>query len=189
MSLGLFGAVLHQAGVKHQDDQTQRATLDIGDKLYSYTNDKQFVPESLAQAGIHKVPPTVTYKKLSVNTYQLCSNFKSKYIDYYHKGMNCQTNRVYIQPFIKNSDGGYTVCGVKTTSFVAEGRIVPPTFKTPNVIDVNNQIFVYLPESKAFDENCTQLGQANLHIGDKVDVFDIVRSSNQAAVPIYLKRQ
>jgi hypothetical protein len=187
--------ILHQAGLKRQDEKTQKTVVDISDKLYDYTDKKQSVPESLAAAGIYKVPPVITYKKLSSTKYRICADYKTSYGSYsYQKGWHCDTSTAYLKPFVKNSDGGYTVCGIKTTYFSTDGFMVPLAFNQQNTISINNMLFIFSPESKAFNEYCEELKQSDLHIGDKLDAFNIVYPVDAAghitrpATTIFLKR-
>lgn len=109
LSLGLFAAVLYQAGIKKQDERTQKIADDISSKLSNYVYDKQLVPESLASADIRKVPSAITYKKVDRTSYRFCVAYRSSYFGPYHKGGNCWVENAYLQPFIKNADGSYTV--------------------------------------------------------------------------------
>lgn len=194
VSLGGFLAMMHQAGLKRQDLRTQTVAYDIENKLANYIEAKQRVPATLAEAGVKSVPPTISYSKLGRGTYRFCATYRSGYVYAYHPGRNCQVNNAYtdgqIQSWVKNGDGTYTVCGVRTNYFDAEGQIVPPTINTPNVVDVNNELFIFSATSKAFDEKCNQLAQTDLHVGNKVDVFDITSSGGRpvSAVSIFLKR-
>jgi hypothetical protein len=187
--------ILHQASLKKQDEKTQKTVTDISDKLYGYTSDKQSVPETLATAGIRKVPPDITYKKLSSTKYRICADYKTAYVSYlYKKGRHCDTSTAYLKPFVKNSDGGYTVCGIKTTYFSTDGFMVPLAFNQQNTISINNMLFIFSPESKAFNEYCEELKQSDLHIGDKLDAFNIVYPLDASgritrpATTIFLKR-
>jgi hypothetical protein len=192
ISFGLFAIVLHQAQLKKQDDRTQQAAYAVEDKLSNYVYNKQMVPESLAAAGIKKVPQGLTYKKVNRTTYKFCVTYRSSYNFSYHKGVNCQPTTVYLTPppaFVKNGDNTYTVCGIQAGYFSLDGFIVPPTVNTPNVVDINNQIYMFSAESRAFDEQCNELKQSDLHVGDKVDVFDKLSSTNNTpAVSTFLKR-
>jgi type II secretory pathway pseudopilin PulG len=133
------------------------------------------------------------------------------YIDpTYHKGKNCQeidtgitstsnssTNQAApTSPLIHNSDGSYTVCGVKTNYYDGEGHVTQTTAVTPSSISTDStsypyvgarQLFIFSPSSQVFDESCKTLSPSDLHIGDTVDVFDIT-SPNTSAVSIFLKR-
>jgi hypothetical protein len=187
--------VLHQAGLKKQDEKTQKSVIDISDKLYGYTDKKQSVPESLAAAGIRKVPSAITYKKLTSTKYKICADYKTAYAGYtYKKGKQCDTATAYLKPFVKNSDGGYTVCGVKTSYFSTDGLMIPLPFNQQNTISINNMLFIFSADSKAFNENCEELKQSDLHIGDKLDAFTIVHprdasgNMTRPATTIFLKR-
>lgn len=72
--------------------------------------------------------------------------------------------------------------------------MVPPTINQPDIVDISNMLLVFSDSSKAFNENCDELKQSDLHIGDKVTAFSIVypldASSNltRSATSIFLKR-
>jgi hypothetical protein len=194
ISVGIFVGGVHWAHLKQQDERTENTAFTIGNKLSSYANDKQQLPASLGSAGIHTVPPTISYKKISATSYRLCVTYATNYQGL--KGKNCQVSQVYIQPFVKNSDGSYTVCGIKTNSYAIENTIVPSSASRSDgapIIDVGNELFVFSAGSKAFDEQCNPLAHTDLKVGDKVDVFDIVYPWSPGTplkpmVSIFLKR-
>ncbi len=65
-------------GVQGRDDKkTYEAASKAADKLNSYINDKQQIPDSLAKAGITDVPGTIKYEKLSSTRYKFCATFKT----------------------------------------------------------------------------------------------------------------
>ena len=70
-------AVLIMAGGARQDAHTDKAANDASTKLEQYINDKQAVPDNLAQAGVKDVPHSITYKKLSDSSYRFCATYKS----------------------------------------------------------------------------------------------------------------
>jgi hypothetical protein len=194
ISVGIFVGGVHYAHLKQQDERTQNTAFNISDKLSVYADDKQQLPTSLGSAGINNVPSTISYKKISASSYRLCVTYATKYQGV--KGKSCQVSQVYVQPFVKNSDGSYTVCGVKTNSYATESTIIPSSVNRPDgapIIDVGNELFVFSAGSKAFDEQCNPLTRADLKIGDKVDVFDIVYpwqpgTPLKPMVSIFLKR-
>ncbi len=136
----------------------------------------------------------------------------------YHAGKNCQLVNTEISslngssastqtqtqtqtqatqtPYVKNSDGSYTVCGVKTNYFEAEGHITRADTPPSSSISLNAtsgpfigayQLVLISPASQVFDESCDTLQPAALQVGDTVDVFTIT-SPDANAVSILLKR-
>lgn len=192
VSLGLFATILHQAQLNKQDELIRKTADNIENDLSNYVYDKQLVPESLAAAGIKKVPPYITYKKLTTKSYRFCVTYKGSRLGGYQAGKTCHSPTVYLTPppaFVKNSDNTYTVCGVQAGYYGGEGYIVPPTINIPNVVDISNQIYMFSAESKAFDEQCDELKRSDLKVGDRVDVFDRLSSTNTTpAVSTFLKR-
>lgn len=77
LTVALLIFVLSQAGGAKQDAKTEKAANDIATKLNNYIDGKQEVPANLAAANIKDVPPTITYKKLSDDSYKFCTNYKS----------------------------------------------------------------------------------------------------------------
>ncbi len=77
--LGLTIFVIMQANSTKQDAQTDKKANEIANKLNSYINTHQQVPDSLAGAGIKDVPSTITYQKLgTANDYKFCVTYKNK---------------------------------------------------------------------------------------------------------------
>jgi len=134
----------------------------------------------------------------------------------YHSGKNCQvvntgfssvsdnstTTQTQTQaqtvqtPFVKNSDGSYTVCGVKTNYYENEGHVTRALTPPSESISLNAtsgpfigayQLVMISPSSQVFDESCNHLQASDLQVGDTVDVFNIT-SPNTSAVSILLKR-
>jgi hypothetical protein len=130
----------------------------------------------------------------------------------YHKGKNCQTVNTYVSsndtsstdtttkpvqtPYVKNADGSYTVCGVKTNYFETEGPITRAATPPSSSVSLNATSAPYVgayelvlisPSSQIFDNSCKTLAAADLHVGDDVDVFNIT-SPTTSAVSIILKR-
>lgn len=132
----------------------------------------------------------------------------------YHQGKNCQLVNTGVSsinssstssqtqtqaaqtPYVKNSDGSYTVCGVKTNYFENEGHVTRADTPPSASISLNAtsgpfigayQLVLVSPASQVFDENCAPLQPTALQVGDTVDVFTIT-SPNANAVSILLKR-
>ena len=85
--LGLFTVmitwlVITQAGNNKQDIATYNSANTIAMKLQTYTDSNFQAPNSLADAGIFSVPPTITYTKLSFYEYRFCVYYKSNSDNY-----------------------------------------------------------------------------------------------------------
>lgn len=76
-TLGIVGFVVMQASATKQDTKTNSAANDIANKLNAYITDNQTVPTSLAQAGVKNAPATITYQKLSEDSYKFCATYKA----------------------------------------------------------------------------------------------------------------
>jgi hypothetical protein len=75
--LGLLAFVIVQAGSARQDAKTQKTAEAIATKLNNYLVSEQAVPESLDVIKVDDVPETITYKKLSDESYKFCVTYKS----------------------------------------------------------------------------------------------------------------
>jgi hypothetical protein len=131
---------------------------------------------------------------------------------YYHKGLNCQTVKPSFadssnssssssttpaaQPFTKNADGSYTVCGVNTNYYDGEGHVTQGPPATPGSISISSDaypyvgsrlLFIFSAGSKEFDEKCNPLIPADLTVGSTVAAFSIT-SPNTSATTVFLKR-
>ncbi len=60
-----------------QDVKTEKSIEDVGNKLNSYIDREQEIPESLDVVGARDVPSTITYTKLSEKEYKLCATYKA----------------------------------------------------------------------------------------------------------------
>ena len=131
------------------------------------------------------------------------------FIDPSHdKGNNCQTidtaittataatTPVVQNPYVRNADGSYTVCGVRTNYYETEGHVTRAYAPPSSSISLNATAAPYVgayelvliaPTSQIFDESCHQLQPTDLQLGNTVDVFNIT-SPNTSAVSILLKR-
>lgn len=69
--------VLLQAAATKQDAKTNNEANNIANSLNSYVDDNEVIPDSLTGAGIHNVPPTISYQKLSDSEYKFCVSYKS----------------------------------------------------------------------------------------------------------------
>lgn len=124
----------------------------------------------------------------------------------HHRGQNCQTVAPYldtttppfqsiVQPFTQNSDGSYTVCGVKTDYYEGDERLTRSVSAADTIVaGVSTTTpypgmpsFTISPGSKIFDEQCHEIPKTDLTAGTAVSPFDIV-SGNAPAVTIFLKR-
>jgi hypothetical protein len=74
----VFLFVLLQAGNAKKDaDLTKRAN-EIANKLNEHMYSASDLPNSLEEAGVKDVPSSITYKKISNETYTFCVDYKSK---------------------------------------------------------------------------------------------------------------
>lgn len=76
LSIVIF--VLSQAGATKQDTQTYNTANDISQKLATYIDEQGTIPTTLQDAGIHSVPSTISYTKLSDQSYKFCMTYKAK---------------------------------------------------------------------------------------------------------------
>lgn len=79
--LGLLGYVVYLGVQGKQDKATLRTAQAMADKLNSYVNSNQKIPDSLDQAGIKNVPSTITYTKKSSSSYEFCVTYKTANVD------------------------------------------------------------------------------------------------------------
>ncbi|HET8709108.1 MAG TPA: hypothetical protein VFL85_02385 [Candidatus Saccharimonadales bacterium] len=85
IGLGVIGAfalvmlivVVSQGVSARQDNDTYRQATKVADKLNSYVDKNQKVPDSLADAGITDAPSTVSYTKKAADRYEFCVQYKS----------------------------------------------------------------------------------------------------------------
>ena len=59
-----------------QDIETEKKAMRIADQLNAYTDRNATLPKDLATAGVGDVPKTVSYQKLTAETYKFCVNYK-----------------------------------------------------------------------------------------------------------------
>jgi len=129
--------VLAQASATKQDVQTYKDASKVADKLNDYV-DSHGVPSSLQAARITDVPESVTYTKLSRDSYKFCVNYKaasggfdatdvetslltaaygggsSAYDDYYSK---YQPSSLYLETSHKKGENCQTVKTYDYTSY------------------------------------------------------------------------
>lgn len=72
IALGFLVYAITQSGGAKKDRATNAAVESIGSKLDSNISSKDRIPADLAEAGITKMPPSVTYTKLSESKYKIC---------------------------------------------------------------------------------------------------------------------
>lgn len=77
ITLGLVGYVLTLGIQSRQDVKTEKSAQQAANKLNSYVRDKQKIPESLAEAGVNDVPPSIKYTKISEEKYKFCVTYKA----------------------------------------------------------------------------------------------------------------
>ncbi len=84
LTLGFAGYVISVGIGSKQDVQTLKSAQDIASKLNTYVQNNQKIPESLSEAGVQDVPPTIKYTKDSEKEYSFCVTYKaaSGYNDY-----------------------------------------------------------------------------------------------------------
>jgi type II secretory pathway pseudopilin PulG len=77
LALGVSGYVLSIGVQARQDVKTEKSAQDIANKLNEYINNKQTIPATLSEAGVHDVPSTISYNKLSEAEYKFCITYKA----------------------------------------------------------------------------------------------------------------
>jgi len=81
-SLGILFYVVSQAGLNKTDTNTYSRATDIAGNLQSFTDSRGYAPGSLSAANIRNVPASITYTKLSENSYQFCVDYKADSSDF-----------------------------------------------------------------------------------------------------------
>jgi len=84
IGLGFFGLVtlclagyIAILGVQtRQDIETDKKANQIAEQLNSYTDRSNTIPKDLATAGVTNSPKTVSYQKLTEETYKFCVTYK-----------------------------------------------------------------------------------------------------------------
>jgi hypothetical protein len=130
-SLGILFYVVSQAGLNKTDTNTYSRATDIAGNLQSFTDSRGYAPGSLSAANIRNVPASITYTKLSENSYQFIltqsvgsdsSSSQNAATDGFlvidpthHKGNNCQTvklntpsNSYYPGSFTGSATGSFS---------------------------------------------------------------------------------
>lgn len=72
IAFGFLVYTITQSGGAKKDRATNAVVESIGDKLDNNISDKNRIPVDLAEAGITKMPPSVTYTRLSDSQYKIC---------------------------------------------------------------------------------------------------------------------
>jgi len=80
--LGIFTVVflfmvISQAQATKDDSNTYNSASTISDTLNQYIIDSGVVPISLNSAGVHSVPSTISYQKLSDISFKFCVYYKT----------------------------------------------------------------------------------------------------------------
>ncbi|HSW80055.1 MAG TPA: hypothetical protein VLG47_04740 [Candidatus Saccharimonadales bacterium] len=75
--VGVAIFVMMQAGNTKKDADTDKAANKIADKLNSYIENNQTIPDTLRTAGVADVPATITYTKLGSSSYKFCVTYKA----------------------------------------------------------------------------------------------------------------
>lgn len=74
----LLVMVLTMGSLAAKDAKTDKAAQSIADKLNSYVTEKNKIPDNLQDVGAQNVPDTITYKKLSEQSYKFCITYRTK---------------------------------------------------------------------------------------------------------------
>jgi hypothetical protein len=128
-TLGLLIWLLVQAGPTRQDVRTDKLANDMADSLNNYTDSNFAIPATLAQAGIHKSSPYISYTKLSDSKYKFCVTYKTTSSDF---------------------DPSAAVDNVLTTGM--EGAAILPGDTIDTSSDFNSDL--YIPTSHHKGVNC-----------------------------------
>jgi hypothetical protein len=75
-AVALAVLVLIQAGSTKTDTNTNNSASNIADTLNNYVDSNNMIPATLAKAGVKNVPSTISYQKLSDNSYKFCVTYK-----------------------------------------------------------------------------------------------------------------
>lgn len=76
-TLVVVGLVFVQASATKQDAATDKRANEIADKLNEYVSARDTIPASLSEASITDVPASITYTKVSSDSFKFCINYKS----------------------------------------------------------------------------------------------------------------
>lgn len=119
--------LLLQGASAKQDVATERKAQEIAEKLESYVNRKQEIPESLEAAGIRDVPNTVSYDKKSESQYEFCVTYKTeKELGLLGGPLRVLTGGI---PFGYMGGAPYGQDGLYSDSYEAPSLYVPPYHK------------------------------------------------------------
>ena len=77
VALAFFIYAISQASAAKTDRTTNKSVEKISTKLDNYISDGGSIPDSLGQAGIDSVAPTVKYTKPSDAQYKVCIDYKT----------------------------------------------------------------------------------------------------------------
>jgi hypothetical protein len=77
ITLGFVVFAVVQAQNSKQDAKTHEAAVEIAEKLNNYVSTNQEIPDSLDTVGASDVPSTITYRKLSDESYRFCITYKA----------------------------------------------------------------------------------------------------------------
>lgn len=76
ITLGLAGYVISMGVSSKQDNQTEKSSQQIAEKLNSYVTKHQQIPSTLQDASIKDVPDTIRYTKKDSKSYEFCVTYK-----------------------------------------------------------------------------------------------------------------
>lgn len=77
LALGCLIYAFSQAGAAKTDRQTNKTVEQISSKLSTKIAQTGEIPNSLQEAGVSDLSPTVDYKKLSTTQYKVCIEYKA----------------------------------------------------------------------------------------------------------------
>ena len=127
--VALFGIILVvivvvQASATKSDNNTYQQASGIADKLNTYTESNNVIPDSLATAGVGDTPSSVNYHKLSNTSYQFCVTYKT-------------------------TSSGFDASNVETQLLTAEATAVGSSSSTPA-----DNTYLYLDSTHHKGQNC-----------------------------------
>ena len=140
--LALVTFVVLQAGGAKQDAQTVQRANDIANKLNDYVTNHNATPGTLAEAGVHDAPATISYRKVSGQKYVFCVTYRESSMS------SEQLSPTAISDAIQGSSlssGGEPDAGIDGEAFVPDShhagqscRTVTPLLSTPPPVIVDN---------------------------------------------------
>ena len=160
-TIGLIVFVVMQSSAAKQDKQTTQAASSIADKVNNYVDARGKVPDSLAAAGVHNAPSTITYQKLTDSKYRFCITYRAS------GGSGAVTDFETRLSDATGIDGGYPSADVSSSD--DQGILVIP--------DAHNKgtncqtVTTYVASTPASPVSSDAQGQ-NTVCGVKTDYYD-----------------